>query len=325
MKIMQPEYFSLLFLLPLLWIISFIAHRRSLFFLKNLGYVRGNLIDSQYRIRGFIRFLLLNGIFVFSVLGLVDFHWGLQPEHSDRKNLDIALVFDVSNSMLAQDVGGSRLDRCRDAVYLLMENLPRSRYSFTLFKGEPVLFIPLTEDRIILENLLAGISPSYLSSPGSNLEKALIAAKDTLPANQERHRAVLLFTDGDNLEGNAIDGARRLYNDKIRLFVFGIGTEEGSQIRLSDGSLLSDRSGNIVTSRQNKALLQEMAQITDGGYLDLTEVHQLGEIGDVLSQAYGEMETRGIGSSAIPRYRLFYGMVLLLLVMYAIQGKLRWN
>ncbi len=325
MRIMEPRYFWILAVLPLVWIISLIVHRRSIFFLKSLGYVRGTLIDSQYRIRAFLRFLLLNGILVFSVLALVDFHWGLEPEHSDRKNLDIALVFDISNSMLAEDVGGSRLDRSRDAVYLLMENLANSRYSFTLFKGEPLLFIPLTEDRIILENFLSRINPSYLSSPGSNLEKALARGLETLPVNQERNRAVLLFTDGDNLEGNAAAAARKLYDENVRLFVFGIGTEEGAPIRLGDGSYLADREGNVVLSRQNRALLKEIAELTGGQYLDLSEVHQLSGIEEILTQSYGEMEERGIGAVSLSRYRLFCGIVLLLLVLYFVQGRLRWN
>ncbi|MDC7219720.1 MAG: VWA domain-containing protein [Spirochaetales bacterium] len=268
---------------------------------------------------------MLNGVVFFSVLALVDFHWGMKPESSDRKNLDIALVVDISHSMLAQDAGGTRLDRCKDAIYLLLEEISQARYSFTLFKGEPVLFIPLTEDLITLETFITRLNTDFISTPGSNLEEALLTGARSLPDNQERNRAVLLFTDGEGLEGNVLQAARELYSQNIQLFTFGIGTEEGDVIRLANGELLKDKEGETVTTRQHSRLLIEMADLTGGTYLDLTEIYNLGEIGMVLSDSYGQLESRGIGFTSTHRYRFFCFMALLFCTLYFILGKLRWE
>ena len=325
MRIIDPRFFWILLILLPVWILSLLANHRSLVSLRRLGYDRRSPVDNRYRVRGFLRFLLLNGIILFSVLALVDFHWGLEPESSDRKNLDVALVVDVSNSMLAKDVGASRLDRCRDAMFLLMENLPQARYSFTLFKGEPVLFIPLTEDTITLERFLDQISPAFISAPGSNLEKALLKGASTLPENQERNRAVLLFSDGESLEGNALNAARELYGRNIQLFTFGLGSEEGDFIRLEDGELLVDREGEPVVTRQSGELLRQMADLTGGRYLDLSEVHSLGGIESLLTEIYGQTEARGVGFTSINRYRIFALAVLVFLVFFMILGKQRWD
>ncbi|MDC7222128.1 MAG: VWA domain-containing protein [Spirochaetales bacterium] len=325
MRIMAPHFFWLLLILPLLWGLGFFAHRRSVTFLRRLGYQKSGSVDRRFKVRSFIRVLLLNGILIFSVLALVDFHWGLEPEGSDKRNLDVALVVDVSHSMLAQDAGGSRLDRCRDGIFLLMENLSKARYSFTLFKGEPVLFIPLTEDIITLESFLHRMGPDYISAPGSDLEKAVLKGASTLPDNQERNRAVLLFTDGEGLEGNLLQAARVLYEKNIQLFTFGIGTEEGEVIRLSAGDILTDRDGETVVTRQKSELLRESAEMTGGSYLDLTEIQNLGEIEQILTEAYGQFESRGVGFSSTHRYRLFCFISFFLMLFYLLLGKLKWH
>ncbi len=325
MRIIDPRYFWILIMIVPLWILSFVSNHRSRTYLKRLGYGSRSVVDNRYRVRSFLRFLLINGICLFSVLALVDFHWGLEPESNEKRNLDVALVVDVSNSMLARDVGSSRLDRCRDAMFLLMENLPKARYSFTLFKGEPVLFIPLTEDTITLENFLEKVSPAFISAPGSNLEKALQKGASTLPENQERNRAVLLFTDGEGLEGNGLNAARELYDRNIQLFTFGLGSGEGDFIRLENGELLTDREGEPVVTRQNSELLKQMADLTGGRYLDLTDVHNMGEIETLLSDTYGQTEARGVGFTSTNRYRIFALAALVFMAFYLIMGKLRWN
>jgi Ca-activated chloride channel homolog len=324
MRILDPRYFWLLLVLVPLWLFSILSHYRSQVFLSRLGYGKDSSINRKYLVRNFFRFIILNCILIFSVLALADFQWGARPESNDRKNLDIALVVDVSNSMLAQDADGSRLDRCRDAIFLLLENISQTRYSFTLFKGEPVLFIPLTEDLITLENFLHRIGPDYISSSGSDLEKALRKGASTLPDDQERNRAVLLFTDGEGLEGNVLQAARELYSMNIQLFTFGVGTEEGDFIRLSDGDLLNDREGQVVVTKQNKRVLEEMAELTGGTYLDLTEIHNLSEIEQILSDTYGNLEARGVGFTSIHRYRLFCNLALFFMIIYLILGKMRW-
>lgn len=325
MKILSPELGWLILGLPVLWFLFLFSHKRSLTSLRRLGYPKTSPLVQKFLIRNFMRLVFISGIYLFSLLAIVDFYWGVEPVNNDKRNLDVAIVLDVSHSMLAQDVGSSRLDRCLDGIYLLMENLKHTRFSFTLFKGSAQIFIPLTEDLVALENLLPQINTAMLSAPGSNLEEALLKALSTLPENQERNRAIMLFSDGESLTGNSMAVVRELYKSNIQLFTFGVGTEEGEQITFSDGEIILDELGEPVITRQNREVMMKMAEMTGGSYLDLSQVHLLGEMERTLVETYQFIEARGISFEETRRYRIFVIFVLVFLLLYMIVGKMKWN
>jgi Ca-activated chloride channel family protein len=241
LTILSPQFFWYFLALPLVWILYIIGHIRGLRSLRLLGYERKNRPGSSIYGKKSFKVDYPNPISHFALLSLVDFKWGVSSISSDEKKLDGAIVLDISNSMLAFDVNGSRLERTKDAISLLFDDLGNTRFSFTLFKGEGAVIIPLTEDTISLHNLIDSVNPGMISFPGSNLEKALEKALSTLPDNQERHRAVFLFTDGENLDGNPLAIARKMRNDNIGLYIYGVGdSNNGSSIILPSGEPLRD-------------------------------------------------------------------------------------
>jgi Ca-activated chloride channel family protein len=323
---LSPQFFWYFLALPLVWILYIIGHIRGLRSLRLLGYERKTDLVHQYMVRSLLKLIILTLFLIFALLSLVDFKWGVSSISSDEKKLDGAIVLDISNSMLAFDVNGSRLERTKDAISLLFDDLGNTRFSFTLFKGEGAVIIPLTEDTISLHNLIDSVNPGMISFPGSNLEKALEKALSTLPDNQERHRAVFLFTDGENLDGNPLAIARKMRNDNIGLYIYGVGdSNNGSSIILPSGEPLRDEWGNTVITKQNKNLLEEMARISGGEYIDLSDIYILSELGQNIEKAYGIMETRGVRFEENYRYRLFLGAALVFLLLHKLLEKRKWK
>ncbi|MBI5023962.1 MAG: VWA domain-containing protein [Candidatus Omnitrophica bacterium] len=215
--------------------------------------------------------ILLVGVFVFSVLALARPQWGFEWQEVKRRGLDILMVVDTSKSMLTADVKPNRLERTKLAIKDLLKKLKGDRVGLIAFAGDAFMVCPLTVDYAGFMLSLNDLDVRTVGRGGTNLSRAIEEAIRDYGATRNEYKAVILVTDGDDLEGDALAAARKAKDKGIRIYSIGIGTPEGELIQFAnergETEFLKDSAGNFVKSRLNENLLQQIALTTGGMYV----------------------------------------------------------
>ena len=215
--------------------------------------------------------ILLIIIVLLSVLALIRPQWGFQWQEVKRQGIDIIVVVDTSKSMLTQDVKPNRLERTKFAIQDLLQKLKGDRIGLIAFSGESFLICPLTVDYGGFQISLKDLGVDTVPRGGTNVARAIEAAIKDYDKTSSEHKAVIIITDGDDLEGDPIVAAKKAKEKGIKIYCVGIGSTEGEliQIRNERGELvfLKDNNGNFVKSRLNEGLLKQIALITGGIYV----------------------------------------------------------
>lgn len=188
-----------------------------------------------------------------------------------RRGLDLVVCIDTSRSMLVRDLRPDRMTRAKREVRGLLDRMQSDRVAIIAFAGEPREIAPLTHDRTTLAALLADVSPKENSMGGTDLGSALERALEMFDGRTGAHEAVVVLTDGEDLEGRGLELARRAAEQEIRIFVVGMGAQQGGKIPVlkPDGSegFVTDEDGAEVISSLDGASLSELADVTGGAYL----------------------------------------------------------
>lgn len=192
--------------------------------------------------------------------------YGFKWREVERKGVDIVVALDCSRSMLAEDIKPNRLARAKRKVVDLLNRLEGDRIGLVAFAGTAFLQCPLTLDYAGMNVFLQSLSPDYLPVGGTAISEAVDAAIDGFDPKSPAERAVILITDGEPTGGDPMEAAERAKKAGIRLFIVGVGSEEGAPIPLPGGGFRKDDSGNIVLARLNEDALKQMAAVTGGAY-----------------------------------------------------------
>lgn len=246
----------------------------------------------------------LVAVLLFSVLSLARPQWGFEWQDIKRQGVDIFLLIDTSKSMLTEDVSPNRLERTKLAVKDLFKRAAGDRVGIIAFSGEAFLVCPLTADYNGVLLSLEDLSVETIPRGGTDLGRAIQEALKGYEDIAAQHKAVVILSDGDNLEGDPLHWARVAAEKKIRVFTVGIGTQDGELIRVPGESgemeFLKDGNGNFVKSRLNEGVLQQIAALTGGAYVRASGA----EFGlDFLyEKQISAMEKRDIESKAEKKY-----------------------
>ena len=219
------------------------------------------------------RLTLLVLAVIFLLLSLAQPRWGFRWEESKQRGLDILVAIDTSRSMLAEDVKPNRLERAKLAALDLMQLCKTDRLGLVAFAGSAFLQCPLTLDDDAFSQsvnaLNTGIIPQGGTALGDTIDTCLQAFKD----EGDNFKVIVLITDGEDHEEGAIAAAKRAQKEGVRIFTLGIGSPDGEILRVMGENkkleFIRDGDGNIVKSRLNERLLQEIAGAADGFYLAL--------------------------------------------------------
>lgn len=213
------------------------------------------------------RFFLLAGI-VLLLAALLRPQWGYQLTEITRRGIDIYLLVDTSESMRAEDVRPSRIDRAKREMKDLLAMATGDRLGLIPFAGEAYVACPLTGDYNAIGIFVDEIDTDLIPVPGSDLSRALVKAIESFKKGSIGSRAILLLTDGEVTSGK-IDGAlKELKEMEISVYILGIGTKEGAPIPLRDGSgFKKDKGGEVVLSRLGEEELSQLAVSTGGKYV----------------------------------------------------------
>lgn len=248
--------------------------------------------------------LLLGGVF-FLVLALARPQWGRGEQEVVARGVDLFLLLDTSFSMDATDVAPSRMDRARYVATELMDRLQGNRIGVIAFAGTAFVQCPLTLDygaaRIFLDTVSTGIVPE----PGTNIVQAIEAALRGFTERSSQFRVIVLLTDGEEHEGDAVGAATRARDEGVVIHTVGVGTPGGEPIPLRDENgavtdYVRDDSGQPVLSRLDEDTLGRVALTTGGGYYPVSETDS--EI-EALSERIGDMEGALLESRLETRYQ----------------------
>lgn len=327
MSVLYPEtLWYLLGIVPLLGLLVY-GYRRSRRRLSLLtGEWRSASVYNVFVVKSFFSALLLILFFVFAILAATGFSWGRQTVEDDRSGVDLVFAVDISRSMLAQDVSPSRLGRTRDAVRGALRELDFSRFSVVVFRGDGVTAVPMTEDTVAIENFLSALSVQIMTSPGTDVAAGLREALDAFPAGANRHRMVVLFSDGESVGGGELDSViAEAVRQEVPVFTVAAGSESGARIPLGEGNYVTDEEGEPVVSRVRSDTLRRLAEETGGRYFSFVEGGSLADLLSTLREHHLSVSADGLRTVSVERYQTFLILALLFLALYVILGALRWR
>ena len=268
----NSEYLYLLLLIPVLAIIyALVARRRRHLLAKfgNLELLQGLMPDfSRGRLR--LKFVLYLLALACIIVAAARPQFGSKLREEKSKGVEMMLVVDVSNSMLAEDFEPNRLERTKYAIGKLFEGLRQERVGLVAFAGEPKVQLPITSDYRMAQAFAKRLSPSLVGEQGTAVGKALQLATLSFSSQSEQSRVIVLITDGENHEDDAVEAARVAKEQGIRIYTIGIGTPEGAPIKI-DGEFVKDEDGQMVVSKLGEQMLEQIATITDGAYVRATK------------------------------------------------------
>jgi Ca-activated chloride channel homolog len=272
-----PGWFWGLLLVPLLAFLFARAERRAARRLREFVSERllPNLSRTVDHRRRRFRFALMLLGFALAVTALARPQVGYIYEDVKRKGLDLIFAVDTSRSMLSNDVAPSRLQRVKLAAQDLLGELQGDRVGLIAFAGRAFLQAPLTIDYDAAVDAINDLDTSTIPEGGTNISAAIELAIHTYGKSAIGNRALIIFTDGEELNGDAIKAAKAAADAGVRIFTVGIGTAEGSLIPITaDGggtAFVKDSNGQVVKSKLDEKRLKEIAETTEGFYVHLED------------------------------------------------------
>ena len=318
-----PEWLWGLLLIPLLIALFMRAEHRGLQRLQQFVSARllPQLAGTVNRRRRIIRFgLLLLGL-ALAIGSLAQPRWGYTFEDVKRKGLDLLIAVDTSRSMLSNDVQPNRLDRVKLAIQDLIDELQGDRVGLIAFAGRAFLQAPLTIDYDAVIEAVNDLDTKTIPEGGTNISSAITLATQSFGKSAMGNRALIIFTDGEELSGDAVKTAKAAADAGVRIFTIGVGTPQGSLIPVTsdngETSFVKDSAGQVVKSKLDDKRLREVAEATGGFYLHLENgprtMQQVQSEGLAKMQA-AEMDVR-LSRRPIERYEWPLGAALIALAL----------
>ena len=218
----------------------------------------------------FIKFLLICGAFACGIIAVMN---PGKPDESDsvnKKGIDIAIALDVSKSMLAADLAPNRLERAKQFIIKLINEMPNDRIALVLFAGKAYLQMPLTTDHGAARLYVSSANTDAVPQQGTIISDALTSSVTAFEAMDNKFKSVVLISDGEDHDEEAVKTAKKLAEKGVMINTVGIGSPEGATITdPATGGLKKDEAGNTIISKLNEEVLQQIAWGTNGVYIRL--------------------------------------------------------
>ncbi len=250
------------------------------------------------------------------VLGAANLQKPGSMENVHRKGVDVMLVLDVSKSMLARDIKPSRLERAKQMLLRLTDQLDNDRIGLILFAGRAYLQMPLTSDHGAARMYIQDASPDAVPTQGTVIADALRMANDAFNSKERKYKSIVLISDGEDHDPEAPKVAKELADNGVMINTIGIGSPDGSPIvDPATGELKKDDQGHTVISKLNEAELQQLADATNGRYMRLDN---LDDALITMTQQLDNAEKKSMNDSEFIDYKSYFqwflGAALLLLL-----------
>ena len=262
--------------LPVLIGFFFIAWRLRKQALARFGgeAVVRRLAPNLSKYKHIVKFSLLTVALVFLIIALANPQWGSQRQPVKRKGIELFVALDISQSMLAQDISPSRLERAKHFSQQLVDKLSGNQVGVILFACNAFPVVPLTSDYNFAKMALATASSDQASAQGTAISSAIDLAERSFDPENETHKAVIIITDGEDHDGRGAERAAAVYEDGTLVYTIGVGTQEGGFIPVRQRGredFLRDQDGTPVRTFFNSETLEEVARAGGGAYYKLAK------------------------------------------------------
>ena len=315
----EPTYLYLLLLLPLLAAFYLYSNYRRRKAIRKFGdpVLMAQLMPDVSKYRPDVKFwLVFAAIGLFAVL-LARPQFGSKLETVKRQGVEVMIALDISNSMLAQDVQPSRLEKAKRLVAQLVDKMENDKVGMIVFAGDAFTQLPITSDYISAKMFLESINPSLISKQGTAIGAAINLATRSFTPQEGVGRAVIVITDGENHEGGAAEAAKAAAEKGIQVNVLGVGMPDGAPIPVEGtNDFRRDRDGNVVVTRLNEQMCQEIAQAGDGIYVrvDNSNAAQKAITQEINKMAKADVETQ-VYTDFNEQFQAIAWIILLLLLV----------
>ena len=321
----SPRFLWLLLLVPLIPVVYGILRalrRRRIRRFGDEALVR-SLMPSWSGAKGWIRIILWDLALLCFVIGIARPQMGAKLKEHEAKGAEIMICLDVSNSMLSQDYSPSRLDRAKLAISRVVDKLQGDRIGLIIFAGTSFVQLPITTDYVSAKMFLGNIDTGSVPVQGTAIGDAILTAAKSFSAQSEKSRAIIVITDGENHEDDAVDAARQAAELGIKIYTVGVGSLRGQPIPIN-GELLKDKDGNIVVSRLDEATLKQIADEGHGAYVHAgNEEFGLNPIIDDIKKMEAEKYNSIVFEEYDELFMYFFAAALALLVLEMLIGERR--
>ena len=266
----EPAYLYLLLLLPVLALLYWYSNYRRRRAIRKFGdpELMAMLMPDVSKYRPDVKFGIIWLVVALFSLLLARPQFGSKLETVKRQGVEVMIALDISNSMLAQDVQPSRLAKAKRLVAQLVDKMENDKVGMIVFAGDAFTQLPITSDYISAKMFLESIDPSLISKQGTAIGAAINLATRSFTPQEGIGRAVIVITDGENHEGGAVEAATEAAKKGIQVNVLGVGLPDGAPIPMEGtNDYRKDREGNVIVTRLNEAMCQEIAKAGNGLYV----------------------------------------------------------
>ena len=314
----DPIYLYLLVLIPLLALLRFFMVHQQKKRLRRFGdpeLVR-QLMPDVSRFRPLVKFCLLLAALALLIVTLARPQFGTKISHEKRTGIETIIAMDISNSMLAEDVTPSRLDRSKMMVENLVDHFTNDKIGLIVFAGDAFIQLPITSDYVSAKMFLSNIDPSMISVQGTDIAKAIDMASHSFTQQEGIGKAIIVITDGEDHEGGALEAAKNTKEKGLRVYVLGVGSPQGAPIPTGDGNYMKDQTGQTVMTGLNEEMCRQIAEAGGGAYIHVENNSSAQDQLDAELDKLAKKETEStIYSDYDEQFQAVAIIVLLLLIL----------
>ena len=313
----DPIYLWMLLIIPILVLVRFIVWRKRKRNLRKFGdpSLLKEMMPDVSKYRPTIKFCLLLSAITILIFMIARPQVGSKISHEKREGIEVLIALDISNSMLAQDVIPSRLEKSKLLIEDLVDHFTNDKVGLVVFAGDAFVQLPITNDYVSAKMFLQNINPSLITTQGTDLARAISLSQSCFTQREHIGRAIIVITDGEDHEGGALEAAREAYKKGINVFILGVGTSKGAPIPDSNGGYLKDNSGQIVLSALNEQMCQQVAKAGNGVYIHVDNTSDAQEkLNKELSKLQSGISDTVVYSEYNEQFQIF-GIILLLLLI----------
>ena len=327
------ELLNFLYLIPILVILFVIALRwrkKAIEAFAELELIK-QLSPEMSKYKHSMKFIVMILAISCLILGLANPQIGTKMEEVKREGVDIIIALDVSKSMLAEDIKPNRLESATRSISKLIGKLHNDKIGLIVFAGDAFVQLPLTADYNAAKLFLRTINTNIVPIQGTAIGKAILLSMKSFDAEDDKHKALIIITDGENHEDDAVQIATEAKEKGIVIHTIGMGSPEGVPIPLYSGrrqkGFHKDRDGNTILTKLDERMLQEISSITNGKYIRATnrQVELAVVLDEIATMEKKEFEAK-IFTDYEDRFQYFIALALLFLMidMFVSERKSRW-
>ena len=266
----HPEYLFLLLIVPLLvglFIYTRIQKKRKLQLFGNPALL-ASLMPNVSFLRPRFKFYMQLTAVILMIVVMAQPQFGTKEEKQEKKGIEVMIALDVSNSMMAQDIQPARLDKAKMVLSKLVDGMTNDKVGLVVFAGDAYIQLPITADYVSAKMFMSSISPALVPRQGTAIGSAIDLCIKSFGEKSDVSRAIIVITDGENHEDDAVGAAKLAAENGIAVHVVGMGKPEGAPIPV-DGtmSFRKDKEGNVVVSKLNEDMCKSIAAAGGGTYV----------------------------------------------------------